>query len=199
MNETDPKEKGGDTDVAGIRFIVGDLAKNQGRMIGLFALLVIISGNFLAELFPPGVQKILNTNRYVKHVFAFLTLFFFVFLTMPDLKAEGASVVFGIYFIFLISSKLEPYAWFTILGLITMLYLIEIREDRIKTEDAAIGESAETDKTLAIIDNWIRPGAVIIIGLTTIHGASNVVWRYLASPANSRPNFIQYILGDKVL
>ena len=50
----------------GLRLIVGDLARSQGRMIGLFALLIIISGNFLAELFPPGVEKIFEVIKAQK-------------------------------------------------------------------------------------------------------------------------------------
>ena len=177
----------------GLRLIVGDLARSQGRMIGLFALLIIISGNFLAELFPPGVEKILNTNRYVKHAFAFLTLFFFVFLTMPDLKTEGASLVFGIYFVFLVSSKLSPKMWFIIVGLITLLYLIEIREERLLSEDAVEGRVVTLDTRLMIIDDWVRPGAVVTIMLTTIYGFINVGKKYMARSPQKRGNIIQFL------
>jgi hypothetical protein len=186
-----PKEK--DLPPGGLRLIVGDLARSQGRMIGLFALLIIISGNFLAELFPPGVEKILHTNRYVKHAFAFLTLFFFVFLTMPDLKTEGASLVFGIYFIFLVSSKLSPKMWFIIVGLITLLYLIEIREERLLTEDTDDGKVVSTDTRLMIIDDWVRPGAVVTIMLTTLYGVIDVGKKYMAKSSQKQGNIFQFL------
>jgi len=186
-----PKEK--DLPPGGLRLIVGDLARSQGRMIGLFALLIIISGNFLAELFPPGVEKILNTNRYVKHAFAFLTLFFFVFLTMPDLKTEGASLVFGIYFVFLVSSKLSPRMWFIIVGLITLLYLIEIREERLLAEDTDDNKVVSTDMRLMIIDDWVRPGAVVTIMITTLYGFIDVARKYMTRSPEKKGNIIQFL------
>ncbi len=87
-------------EVSGLALIMGDVTKNQGRMIGLFALLVIISGNFLGDLFPKNVRKVLETNVYMKHVFAFMTLVFFVFLTMPEYNYKCKYSFCYIFFIF---------------------------------------------------------------------------------------------------
>jgi len=160
-DETSELEKEYKHEYKGLRKIMGNLAESEGRMIGLFALLVIISGNFLAELFPFEVQ----------HLFAFLTLFFFVYLTMPDVKHQGPGVVFGIYFVFLLTSKLPPKLWFTLVALITILYLEDIRDQAIKEK---IEEGVEHEKNIRaeyeieIMEDWIIPGT--IIGIVSVAG-----------------------------
>ena len=42
---------------------------------------------------------------------------------MPDIRHQGPGVVFIIYIIFLMSAKLPAAVWFTLVGLITILYL----------------------------------------------------------------------------
>jgi uncharacterized membrane protein len=45
---------------------------------GLFALYMIISVNFLSPTFPCDLQKLLNSSILLRHIAAFLTLYFFV-------------------------------------------------------------------------------------------------------------------------
>lgn len=44
----------------------------------IFILLLIISANYLADLFPCRLRELLENNIYVKHLFGYLTLLFFV-------------------------------------------------------------------------------------------------------------------------
>jgi hypothetical protein len=184
----------------GLRKIVGDMAETEGRMIGLFALLVIISGNFLAELFPFEVREILNKNIYVKHLFAFLTLFFFVYLTMPDVKHEGPGVVFGIYLIFLMTSKLPPKIWFTLVGLITLLYLEEVRDQAIK-EKIEEGESNEKEirdkHEIAIMEDWVIPSTILSIIAISTYGFFDIIRNYLNTPLNKRHGIIQFLFEKR--
>jgi len=184
----------------GLRKIMGNLAESEGRMIGLFALLVIISGNFLAELFPFEVQEILNKNIYVKHLFAFLTLFFFVYLTMPDVKHQGPGVVFGIYFIFLMTSKLPAKIWFTLVALITLLYLEEVRDRAIK-EKIEKGKSSEKEirdkHEIAVMEDWVIPSTILsIIGIST-YGFFNIIYDYIRTPVNKRHGIIQFLFEKR--
>ena len=47
----------------------------------IFVLFLIIAANYIGELFPCRIQNLLNSNIYLKHVIAFLTLLFFVVIT----------------------------------------------------------------------------------------------------------------------
>ena len=186
-------------EVGGLALIMGDVTKNQGRMIGLFALLVIISGNFLGDLFPKQVRNILDKNIYMKHIFAFMTLVFFVFLTMPEIQLQGLSIVFGIYFLFLMTSKLKPFTWFTLVFLIALLYLLEIREKKIiqhyeKNKDNVDGE--QDMKSITIIDNWIRPGAVLSVFGIGIYGAIGIVKKYYSRTSN-KYGFFHFLFSNE--
>ena len=45
------------------------------RLGAVFIFTLIISGNFLAQLFPCKIQEALTENIYIKHIFGFFTLF----------------------------------------------------------------------------------------------------------------------------
>jgi hypothetical protein len=186
-------------EVSGLALIMGDVTKNQGRMIGLFALLVIISGNFLGDLFPKQVRNILDNNVYMKHIFAFMTLVFFVFLTMPEIQLQGVSIVFGIYFLFLMTSKLKPFTWFSLVFLIALLYLLEIREEKLikyyeKNKDNIEGKQDMT--SITIIDNWIRPGAVLSVFGIGIYGAIGIIKKYY-NKSSKKSGFFRFLFSNE--
>lgn len=54
----------------------------------VFLLIMIISANFLAEIFPCRFQELLSSNNYTKHIFGYLTLVFFVSLNIDELKTS---------------------------------------------------------------------------------------------------------------
>jgi hypothetical protein len=177
-----------------LKMMMGSLAENEGRMIGLFALLVIISGNFLGDLFPLDVQKILAENVYVKHIFSFLTLFFFVYLTMPDIRHQGPGVVFIIYIIFLMSAKLPAVVWFTLVGLITILYLQSIHVKGVKDHAKEKGENEvkKTNDNLRLFEHTLIPLNILLIMGVTIFGFFDVIRIYFNIPAKKRPSLIHF-------
>lgn len=177
-----------------LKMIMGSLAENEGRMIGLFALLVIISGNFLGDLFPLDVQKILAENVYVKHIFSFLTLFFFVYLTMPDIRHQGPGVVFIIYIIFLMSAKLPAAVWFTLVGLITILYLQSIHVKGVKDYAKEKGENEvkRSNDNLRLFEHTLIPLNILLIMGVTIFGFFDVIRIYFNIPVKKRPTLIHF-------
>ena len=185
------------TPYGGIRLLTGDLVRDQGRVIGLFALIIIICGNFLSELIPWKVQDIMKTNIYIKHVFAFLTLFFFVYLTMPDVEAEGVGITFSIYLLFLFSKKLSPNIWFTLIFLITILYLFELAEvkwsDYIKDNRK---DAKELTNRIKFIDDWIRPTVFITILGLSIYGFGLIILNYFETPYKKRPLPLHFLFGE---
>ena len=171
-----------------LKDVMGSLAENEGRMIGLFALLIIISGNFLGDLFPLSVQKILSTNVYVKHLFSFLTLFFFVYLTMPDVRQDGPGVVFIIYVIFLMSAKLPAAIWFTLVGLITILYL-----ESVHVKGSKGNKTKGTNKNQPnFVENTLVPITILSIMGVTIFGFFDVIRIYYNIPFKKRPTLLHF-------
>ena len=177
-----------------LKMMMGSLAENEGRMIGLFALLVIISGNFLGDLFPLDVQKILSENVYVKHIFSFLTLFFFVYLTMPDIRHQGPGVVFIIYVIFLMSAKLPAAIWFTLVALITILYLQSIHVKGVKDDYKEKGENEvkKSNNNLKLFEDTLIPLNILLIMGVTIFGFFDIIRIYFNIPAKKRPTLIHF-------
>ena len=75
----------------------------------IFIFFLIISSNYLGELFPCRIQKLLSSNMLFKHLFGFFTLSFFVVLTDKTATSERFKYVisrsFMIYCIFLVFVK----------------------------------------------------------------------------------------------
>ena len=44
----------------------------------LFFFILIISGNYLGELFTCGTQRLFQNNMYIKHLLGLMTMYFFV-------------------------------------------------------------------------------------------------------------------------
>ena len=132
------------------------------NIIAIFVFILIISGNYIGTLFPCKVQNILNTNIYVKHFLGFLTLIFFVLLTIPEFKDENARDILlnttGLYASFLIISKVHYKAWFTILFLSGILYLLHIYTNNLSS-----------DKSIELIKS-IEWSIAAIIGVCTVFG-----------------------------
>lgn len=53
------------------------------QLYPIFVFFLIISSNYLGEIFPCKIQSLLHGNVYLKHIFAFLTLLFFVVFVDP--------------------------------------------------------------------------------------------------------------------
>ncbi len=115
-----------------INFI--DIAPN---LIAIFIMCLIVSGNFLAELFPCQVQRIFSNSMIVKHAFGFMTLLFFVVLTIPEMQEQ--EYMFGytalVYAWFIMMAKCYYTLWFVVFGLVGLLYLLQIYEKGLKDEE----------------------------------------------------------------
>lgn len=101
----------------------------------LFALYLIISGNFLASLFGCRIQDLMTNNMYVKHFLGFMTLYFFVILTESDkaIGSYGATqkmlLALGLYVWFLLSSRMNYKLWFAFIVLLGAVYILEIYKE----------------------------------------------------------------------
>ena len=147
------------------------------KATAIFIIMLIISGNSLAELFPCRIQKMLKENIYVKHLVGFLTLFFFGVLTIPDLaNVDGMINCFLLYFIFLITSHVDYKIWIVLFVLYAIMYLLHlIKQDYTKIKDGT--KKMNTSNEVMIFNkismeqiNKIQTFVITLITLLTIVG-----------------------------
>lgn len=137
------------------------------KLIAIFIFVLIISNNYLKELFPCKVQRIFNDNIIVKQILGYLTLVFFVALTIPELSKskELPSITLIIYLWFLIMTKTHYIFWFTIFGLLGIVYILDIYEkSQVTLDKDKIGETlTSSDHEQSIIQTNIISVKYIII------------------------------------
>ncbi len=117
------------------------------NLIAIFVFVLIVSGNYLGELFPCRVQKIFNSNMYVKHTLGFLTLLFFVALTIPELKEQENFLGYTtlIYLWFIMMAKCYYTIWFIVFGLVGLLYVMQMYKE---TKEKKDGEGGSQDMAM---------------------------------------------------
>ncbi len=127
----------------------------------IFILILIISANFLAQLFPCRLQKLLSTNIYIKHLFSFLTLLFFVVLTAP-LDDKSLHNIFYksliLYIWFILIMRTDPYIFVLLLLIIAIIYILVLKENELKAniEDIKEEKKDNLEKELKIYNDQIN-------------------------------------------
>jgi len=107
-----------------------------GNFVSIFVFILIVSGNYLGELFPCEVQNLFSNNMYAKHILGFLTLMFFVTTTLPEFK-EYNILLFtaGLYVFFLVMSKMDSAVWLFTFGLVGIIYVIHSYQKTLLPEE----------------------------------------------------------------
>ena len=105
----------------------------------LFFFFLIVSGNYLAELFSCNIQKNIIKNRFIKHVVGLCTLYFFVTLVDRDklnkpIQAFYSAIVFYVWFL-LISHTSSNYTLIIIVLFVLIYILNDILEHYINHEN----------------------------------------------------------------
>lgn len=102
----------------------------------VFILFLIISSNYIGELFPCRIQDVLMGNVIMKHFVAFLTLLFFVLIVEPSMNMKFKELIYNssmmyLVFLVLINNSLPFFvASIIILG---VLYIIHLNKVEIRT------------------------------------------------------------------
>ena len=121
-------------------------------------LSVLMSANYLGEIFPCRVQTVFSNNMIVKHILGFLSLMFFVVLTRPNLYTSTnfvyISVLFYGFFMFL--SKLNYVVWFLVFGMFAIIYVLQIYLSQIESENQ-INRNKIGDNTVSPEDDDKMP------------------------------------------
>lgn len=99
----------------------------------VFILYLVISSNFLAQLFSCRLQFLLNNSMLAKHLLGYMTLLFFIVIASNDTTYTANSALMDslwIYLIFVISTRMSfPYL-ILFLFLASILYIIHLYETK---------------------------------------------------------------------
>ena len=155
--------------------------------MAIFIFLLIISGNYLGNLFPCKVQEQFENNIYLKHFLGYFTLLFFVILTLPEkYDNEGnkipefrylneiIKICLFLYAFFLVLSKTPHYIWIVVFIITSMVYLLELKKtDFIKdnVDDKENGEKSTSFfgfNSLSEINNTQNKLTIIGLLLTLV-------------------------------
>jgi len=96
----------------------------NSNISALFLFIIIISGNFLGEIFPCKLRSELTKNMYLKHLFGLFTMIFFVVIATSDATDSNTKynnyiehIVLtssALYLIFILITKI-PFTFFCII------------------------------------------------------------------------------------
>jgi hypothetical protein len=145
----------------------------------LLIFILIISGNFLDDLFPCKVQLLMKNNLLMKHLVAFMILYFLTILTIPELKSiKGIISATGLYILFLLSTKINYISWAIVLFIYAIVYLMNIAVSDLKKKNKktiSTKEQKQRENTIIImrrIMSWlvILNMIIIIVGFIYYYG-----------------------------
>jgi hypothetical protein len=110
----------------------------ENNSASLFILYLVIASNFLPQTFSCRLQELMNTSMVAKHLFAFMTLIFFVVISnMKDSIDAGNIVLISvvIYLWFLISTRVHLSVWIGLIILLGIIYLLQLYENILKDKN----------------------------------------------------------------
>jgi len=155
-------------------------------LYSIFVLILILSGGYVIQLIPCKLQKVLESNIYIKHLFAFLTLLFLVTLVDPFDKDNNnikiviyRSIILYLFFIFIIKTNYKFFIAIIVLlafKYLMLLYKNQLLDENNKEKDK-IEEKNKNDKdnkdikdinnNKKIIDNTKKLANITIIENTS--------------------------------
>lgn len=114
--------------------IISSLPKN------IFVLYLIISGNFLANLFGCRTQEALGNKMWLKHFLGFMTMFFFVVLVDNNSKRRGSphtqllyTLLF--YLVFIITTRMDYKWWVVFIVSLAIVYILQVYKESDDTDE----------------------------------------------------------------
>jgi hypothetical protein len=160
-------------------------------------LSVLMSANYLGEIFPCRVQKLFSNNMYVKHILGILSLMFFVVLTRPNLYTSTNFIYVSLLFygLFMFLSRLNYMVWFVVFGIFAIIYVLQIYLDRVESE-TQMNRNKIGDNTVTPDDEDKMPTHDISENIDTVITIQKYL--FLLSIPITIVGFIHY-LGEKKL
>ena len=119
------------------------LSLANSKISALFMFILIISGSFLGEIFPCKLREELTNNMYLKHLFGFFTMIFFVVISSPDADDDASGSPKSIldtilsssilYTMFILITKIPLTIFYIIFVLLGGTYLMTLHKQNLVT------------------------------------------------------------------
>lgn len=126
----------------------------------IFILILIISGNYIGELFPCRIRYAFTNNIIFKHTIAFLTVLFFVTLTDPyqEIKVNELLVTsIKLYGIFILLSNTITPAFYLALILAGITYITNLKKKEYLDEKESLEKQENKDvKKINILEEKVK-------------------------------------------
>ena len=171
----------------------------ETKIFLIFIFILMVSANFLAEIFPCRLQYLLRNNMLVKHLFGFFTILFFVRLSNSDDKNLFNIIKksFLLYIIFVLISKSNIYFFYFILLCLGITYIINLQKEddaeKFKNNEINKQEYDENIKTYDTITYviYILIFIAIIIGIFVYMGEKKIEY-------NKKFNYLTFFIGRPI-
>jgi len=159
----------------------------------IFIFFLIVSANFLAEIFPCRLQDIIRNNMFVKHIFGIFTMIFFVVLSSGTKDKNILNISkksFLLYILFILMTKCQINIFCVILFFLGVTYILHlIKQEKLEEEDKNKDEIA--------IYNNIIDGLYILILFFTIIGVLLYIGEKKIEYGNNF-NYITFFIGKTI-
>jgi len=178
------------------------------KMFSIFVFILIVSANFLAEIFPCRLQNLLRNNMLFKHIFGLFTMIFFVVLSSNSNNKNILLILKNslfLYIIFIFISKCHLQMFYFIITFLGIAYIIDIinqdninkieniKQNKELTSEELINEELEYNKKINNNNNILYIIYVLIlisifIGLILYMGEKKLEYK-------DRFNYITFFIG----
>jgi hypothetical protein len=167
----------------------------------IFIFILIISANFLAEIFPCRLQDALRNNMYLKHLFGLFTMIFFVVFSSSGTPDKNIFHTIGLslllYILFILITKCQIYVFFIILLFLGTTYIINIvKQQEIENSNKSSSGEASNKQNTTIYDTILYVLYILIfvftfIGVIMYMGEKKIEY-------NKDFNYITFFIGKSI-
>ncbi len=146
----------------------------------LALIYLVISGNYLGNLFGCRIQQLMSNNFSMKHLLGFLTTYFLIVLSSPP---EGFSnwTVFGItaviYIWFFLTTKMNVSFWIPMILSVMAAYFLYIYNKQEKVQE-------ETGEKIGLVQSVLVTLSAVLtmIGVVSYYGEKKLEYGYQFKP-----------------
>lgn len=138
----------------------------------LFWLYLVISGNYLGNLFGCRVQELFTNNMIVKNILGFLTFYFFVTLadaSSPYSQTKRLVITLITYIVFILTTRMHHKYWIGMIIPLGISYILQIVKDTYKDNNTLVAIIDKVQLTLVILSFII-----LIIGVVYYYGEKKI-------------------------
>lgn len=152
--------------------IIGDLLNSLPRAI--FMLYLILSANFLANLFGCRAQQEFVSNMWLKHLLGFMTMYLSIVLVDSTAKwSASPSVQLGVasafYVVFVLTTRMDYKWWVAFIIGLCIVYILQVYKDHEKTSE----EDKKKYETYQKYTMYVV-GAILVVGFLVYYGKKQV-------------------------